>query len=109
MRAWLSILILAILSSPAGASSPEMRPIKDFIAENRNSTNGGTEVFVGLRCLSLFSILQQYTFNNNMSDASDKYKDASEAALKFALDNQNPYNEEYTVSQLKIMMESYVD
>ena len=109
MRVWVGVLILAAISSPAPASSPEMRPITDFIVENGNSTNGGTEVFVGLRCSSLFSILEQYTSNNNMPDASEKYKAASKAALKFALDNQRPFSEEYTVNQLKIMMESYVD
>ena len=109
MRVWTTFTVLVALSSPISASAPEMRPIKDFLIENADASNGGTEVFIGLRCSSIFSIMEKYAADNGMADASTKFKEASFAALKFAADNQNPFDKGYISGQMKLMIESYAD
>lgn len=109
MRFW-AALILVLTSSPAiQAVPPEMKTIDDFIIANANATNGGTEVFVGLRCSSLYAIMKTYTLDNNMKDASEKFGIVSDTALKFAAEHQVPYNEGYLLGQIEIMTDSYVE
>ena len=53
--------------------------------------------------------MKTYTLDNNMKDASEKFGFASDAALKFAAENQKPYNEGYLLGQIKIMTDAYVE
>lgn len=86
-----------------------MAPIDKFIEDNANSKNGGTEVYVGLRCASLFMLASIYTKNNEMLDESTKFAKASESAFSFAAYSQNPKNNDYLVGQVEIMIKAYKD
>lgn len=105
----LAALLILLCSTPAMAAEPEMEPIESFVQQNANSKNGGVEVYVGLRCYSLFAIMSYYTGTNNMSDASKKFDETSSIYLEMAAKSQNPKNPAYLVGQAKIMIESYTD
>ena len=109
MRFWAALILVLTSPSAIQAAPPEMKTIKDFIISNANATNGGTEVFIGLRCSSLYAIMKTYTLDNNMKDASEKFGFVSDTALKFAAEHQNPYNEGYLLGQIEIMTDSYVE
>ena len=109
MRFWAALILVLTSPSAIQAAPPEMKTIEDFMIANANATNTGTEVFVGLRCSSLYAIMKTYTLDNNMKDASEKFGFASDAALKFAVEHQKPYNEGYLLGQIKIMTDAYVE
>jgi hypothetical protein len=109
MRFWAALILVLTGPSAIQAAPPEMKTIKDFMIANANATNGGTEVFVGLRCSSLYAIMKTYTLDNNMKDASEKFAIVSDTALKFAAEHQDPYNEGYLLGQIEIMTNSYVE
>ena len=109
MRFWAALILVLTGPSAIQAAPPEMKTIKDFMIANANATNGGTEVFIGLRCSSLYAIMKTYTLDNNMKDASEKFGFASDTALKFAAEHQKPYNEGYLIGQIEIMTDSYVE
>lgn len=105
----LAALLIMAGSSSAMAAEPEMEPIESFLQQNLNSTNGGVEVYVGLRCYSLFRLMSYYTENNNLLEQSKELKDSSEIFLQIAKESQNPKNESYLLGQIEIMIPSYVD
>lgn len=105
----LAALLIMSVSTSSMAAEPEMEPIENFLQQNADSTNGGLEVYVGLRCYSLFKIMGYYTGTNNMADASKKFNDASSTYLEMAAKSQNPKNPAYLVGQAKLMIESYTD
>ncbi len=105
----LAALLILLGSTPAMAAEPEMEPIENFLQQNANSKNGGVEVYIGLRCYSLFKIMSYYAETNNMADMSKKFDDASSTYLEIAAKIQNPKNQSYLVGQAKIMIESYTD
>lgn len=109
MRIREALAIISALGMDAPAAAQEMAPIDKFIEQNAQATNAGTEVFVGLRCASLFMLISIYAGNNKMDDQAAKFKEASQSAFKFAADSQKPKNDEYLVGQVKIMLEAYKD
>ncbi|NQV95202.1 MAG: hypothetical protein HQ482_08755 [Sphingomonadales bacterium] len=109
MRFWAALILVLTSPSVIQAAPPEMKTIDDFIIDNANATNGGTEVFIGLRCSSLYALLSRYTADNNMADAAKVFKDRSGSALEIAMKIQKPYNDEYTKGQLELMGEAYTE
>ena len=105
----LAALLVMSVSTSAMAAEPEMEPIENFLQQNANSKNGGVEVYVGLRCYSLFKIMGYYTGTNNMGDAAKKFNDTSNTYLEMAAKSQKPKNPAYLVGQAEIMIESYTD
>ena len=104
-----AVAVLVALGMAASANAQEMAPIDKFIEQNAKATNGGTEVFVGLRCASLFRLMSIYLSDNKMDDEAGRFKGASENAFKFAAGSQEPKNEDYLIGQVKIMLEGYKD
>lgn len=102
--AWIIFLSMAVQSH-----AQEMTPIDKFIGENANSKNVGIEVFVGLRCSSLFTVLRVYLENNKMLEASKKFEAGSHSALKFAIENAPKNSEKYLTEQLKFITSAYTE
>jgi hypothetical protein len=100
-----------LLSIPAvlHAAPPEMQSIDQFLAANLDNKTGVAEVHLGLRCSSLFSVMQRFTADNHMQKEADRFNTAADAALEFAFEYQNPKNNDYLAGQLKIMLEAYVE
>lgn len=98
-------LIAAGMAVPAGAQ--DMATIDSFIQRNAEATNGGTEVFVGLRCSSLFMLMSIYASNNKLEDHAEKFSKSSENAFKFAAHSQDPKNIGYLTGQVELMLEAY--
>ena len=109
MRFWAALILVLTSPSAIQAAPPEMKPIDDFLLQNETSTNGAAEVFVGLRCLTLYALLSRYTADNNMPDAAKVFKDRSGAALEIVLKFQKPYNDEYTKGQVELIGEAYTE
>lgn len=109
MRLWAALILVLTSPSAIQAAPPEMKPIDDFLLQNETSTNGAVEVFVGLRCLTLYALLSRYTADNNMPDAAKVFKDRSGAALKIVMKFQKPFNVEYTNGQVELIGEAYTE
>lgn len=103
------LLAFAFLTLPATLRSQEMSTIKKFIQENSKSKNGSTEIFIGLRCSSLYILMGAYTDNNQMKSQSENFRSLSNYALKFAYDNSKDKNIDYLSSQMEIMTSAYKD
>lgn len=103
------LAFLAALGVASPAAAQEMAPIDKFLEGNANATNGGSEVYVGLRCASLFMLMSIYMKNNEMLDEATKFAKASESAFAFAANSQKPKNDDYLAEQVKIMMPAYRD
>ena len=109
MRFWAALILVLTSPSAIQAAPPEMKPINDFLLQNETSTNGAVEVFVGLRCLTLYGLLSQYTADNNMADAAKVFKERSGTALGIVMKFQKPYNDEYTRGQVELIGEAYTE
>lgn len=97
------------IASTTAAAPPEMKPIETFVEENIRSTNGSTEVFVGLRCYSLMRLMAIYTEENNMLEDSRRFSGASDIFLMVAQESQIPKDKAYLISQIRIMISAYRD
>ena len=106
IKAFAALLALSV-TTPLSAAPPEMQPIEKFVMENLESTNGSTEVYIGLRCSSLLRIMSVYTGENAMADMSKRFSDASNTFLEIARESQNPKNEAFLIGQTKLMIEAY--
>jgi hypothetical protein len=107
-----SMLIWPIFFAPAicfAATPPAMEPIEEFLAENVGSDSGGVEVYVGLRCYSLFRVMSIYAKDNNLNEEAERFSEASNTFLQVAENSQNPKNMKYLVSQIKFMIEGYTE
>jgi hypothetical protein len=109
MRFWAALILVLTSPSVLQAAPPEMKPIDDFLLQNETSTNGAVEVFVGLRCLTLYGLLSRYTADNNMADAAKVFKERSGTALGIVMKFQKPYNDEYTRGQVELIGEAYTE
>ena len=89
------------------AQSPEMQPIEKFVYDNSESSNSSTEVFVGLRCYSIFMLMHVYTKDNGLVEYSQKYYDGAQTFLKVAVESQNPKNQEFLTNQIDRMTGLY--
>lgn len=101
--------LILLSSASTMAVEPEMEPIENFLRQNSNSKNGVVEVYIGLRCYSLFKIMSYYAETNNMSKESKEFDETSSIYLEIAAKSQNPKNPAYLVGQAKLMIESYTD
>ena len=104
----LATIIFGFFSSGVLAKELEMQPIENFLVKEGKPSDASMQ-FVGLRCAALFSIMSQYGFDNNMKDIGEKFKVASESAIEMAASASHPFNEDFLLGQLKMMMEAYTE
>lgn len=102
-------LALWAFMGPAPSIAQEMSTIDNFIYQNRGSNNKLTEMFVGLRCSSVYKMMSIYLKENNINDLSKKYDEASDAALMFAYENREKSTVDYMGGQIKIMSVAYAE
>jgi hypothetical protein len=96
-------------ANSVSAAPPEMETIERFVEQNAQSTNGGTEVHIGLRCYSLFRIMYVHLKENGMSDLAAEMDRSSNLYLEFARSYQQPENDAYLLNQTKIMVAAYTE
>lgn len=84
-----------------------MQPIEKFVYDNSESSNGSTEVFVGLRCYSIFMLMHVYTKDNGLVEYSKKYYDGAQTFLTVAIESQNPKNQDFLTNQIDRMTGLY--
>lgn len=106
MRFWAAVILVLTSSSAIQAAPPEMKPIDDFLQQNTGSTNASSEVFLGLRCLSLFMVLGEYSAAGQMPDVAKNLRAKSIVAFEFVKE-QRPYKEEFVKGQVKMMVDLY--
>jgi hypothetical protein len=83
-----------------------MKTISEFLQQNTGSTNASSEVFLGLRCLSLFMVLGEYSAAGQMPDVAKNLRAKSIVAFEF-VKKQPPYKEEFVQGQVKMMVDLY--
>jgi hypothetical protein len=116
-----TVISFALWAQPLAASSgAQMKSIGEFLAGNSASTNGSSEVFVGLRCHALYTIFSVHFDHNSGNDLGtekakirgeviEQLKQSSAAAINFALENRNKATSQFILGQSKIMIDSYAD
>lgn len=99
----LLVSLAFIFSGPA--LGQDMKTIDDFLEDNIKSENGSTEVFVGLRCSSIYFMMHSYF--DGQKEYAGQFEGLSGLAFEFARRNQDPKEEEFLTNQFMTMIEGY--